>query len=148
MKLTIIVSDGSVYKDGLSYSGLDFSLCGIPSEVSSLQWNNGQGWIEFYSSLIDNQAISELPEWATACVAKWDATDYAIKNPPTPTPEQLSLANKMKAEGLLSESDWSVLPDVNLVNKSEWQSYRSVLRQIAINPTPDATFPVAPQSVW
>jgi hypothetical protein len=72
MKLTIITADNAVYKDDVSYSDLDLSFCGIPSTVSALQWQDTSGWIEDKSALVDNQTITELPAWATACVAKWD----------------------------------------------------------------------------
>ena len=74
MKLTIITADNAVYKDGVSYSDLDLSSCGIPANVWALQWQDTSGWIEDKSALVDNLAITELPAWATACVAKWDET--------------------------------------------------------------------------
>jgi hypothetical protein len=72
MKLTIIVADKAVYKDDVSYSGLDLSSCGIPSNVAALQWQDTSGWVEDKSPLVQNQDITELPAWATACVTKWD----------------------------------------------------------------------------
>ena len=42
--------------------------------------------------------------------------------------------NEELAKRKLQDSDWSVLPDVNLQNKAEWETYRSALRAIAINP--------------
>jgi hypothetical protein len=74
MKLTIITADNAVYKDEFSYSGLDLSTCAIPANVSALQWQDTSGWIEDKSALVDNTPITELPAWATACVAKWDET--------------------------------------------------------------------------
>jgi len=32
--------------------------------------------------------------------------------------------------------------------KSEWETYRSALRQIAISPTVNPVWPVKPQSIW
>lgn len=64
---------------------------------------------------------------------------------PTPTSEQ----NKMDAEKRLLESDWTVLPDVNLANKSEWETYRAALRVIACNPQEGIlNWPAKPQNVW
>jgi hypothetical protein len=77
MKLTIITADNAVYKDDVSYSGLDLSSCGIPANVWALQWQDTSGWIEDKSSLVDNTPITELPAWATACVAKWDEAKAA-----------------------------------------------------------------------
>jgi hypothetical protein len=77
MKLTIITADNAVYKDGVSYADLDLSSCGIPANVWALQWQDTSGWIEDKSALVDNLAITELPAWATACVAKWDEAEEA-----------------------------------------------------------------------
>lgn len=77
MKLTIIPVDGAVYKDSYSYSNLDLTSCGIPTDVSALQWQDVAGWVEYKSSLVPNEPITTLPAWATACVAKWDEAKAA-----------------------------------------------------------------------
>lgn len=56
--------------------------------------------------------------------------------------------NKSKAEAILSRTDWTQVPDVDLVNKSDFTAYRATVRAIALNPTWDAVFPVAPQEQW
>lgn len=75
MKLTIILSDDAVYKDGLSYSNL--GLSNIPTTVHALQWNDNAGWIEYVNESefrrAPNEVITELPAWALEAVAKWDA---------------------------------------------------------------------------
>jgi hypothetical protein len=68
MKLTIIPSDGAVYKDGNSYSGLDLSTA--PSNVHALQWKDD-------GTKPQNEIITELPSWANACVTKWDEAKAA-----------------------------------------------------------------------
>jgi hypothetical protein len=79
MKLTIIPVDGSVYKDGYSYSDLDLSSA--PSNVHALQWKETAGWIEFTDNddgtKPQNQPITELPSWANTCVSKWDEAKAA-----------------------------------------------------------------------
>jgi hypothetical protein len=79
MKLVIIPVDGAVYVDGLSYSNLDLSIA--PSNVHALQWNNNKGWIEFVDNddgtKPQNQAITELPEWANICKTKWEEAKSA-----------------------------------------------------------------------
>jgi len=79
MKLTIIPADGAVYKDGYSYSGLN--LAAAPSNVHALQWKDTKGWIEFTDNddgtKPQNEAITELPSWANACVTKWDEAETA-----------------------------------------------------------------------
>jgi hypothetical protein len=79
MKLTIIPSDGAVYKDGSSYSELDLSV--VPSNVHALQWKDTKGWIEFTDNddgtRPQNADITELPSWANTCLAKWDEAEAA-----------------------------------------------------------------------
>jgi len=53
-----------------------------------------------------------------------------------------------KAKELISKSDWSVLPDVNLQNKSEFERYRSTLRNLILDPIEDPIFPVEPTPIW
>ena len=71
MKLTIIRADGAVYKDGVSYSGLDLSA--IPSNIHALQWYENEGEVEFNGiPKPQNEIISELPSWAITAMTKWD----------------------------------------------------------------------------
>lgn len=76
MKLTIIREDGAVYKDGVSYPGLDLSA--IPADVHALQFNDASnaGWIEFaqddFGAKAANEMITALPAWATTAMGKWD----------------------------------------------------------------------------
>jgi hypothetical protein len=147
MRLTIIVSDFAVYKDGLCYKDLNFGNCNIPIDVHALQWQESSGWIEFTDNR-ENEKITQLPVWANACVVKWDEADYAEHHPPVPTPEQIISQNEFKAKKLLTDSDWTQLPDVPLANKEDWESYRSALREIATNPTLDPVWPVEPPVIW
>lgn len=55
---------------------------------------------------------------------------------------------KDQAKQLIANSDWSVLPDVNISNKSEFEKYRSQLRSLIINPVEDPIFPVEPNPIW
>jgi hypothetical protein len=57
-------------------------------------------------------------------------------------------ACKAQAKALLAASDWSVLPDVGLTNKSDFESYRATLRNLALNPVENPTFPTEPTPVW
>lgn len=51
-----------------------------------------------------------------------------------------------KRAKFLSDSDWTQLPDVPLLNKQEWSSYRQSLRDITIQPGYpfDIVWPQAP----
>jgi hypothetical protein len=58
-------------------------------------------------------------------------------------------ANKLTAATFLTESDWVVLPDVSLQNKTEWETYREALRAIARNPPVEiAQWPIKPTEIW
>ena len=55
---------------------------------------------------------------------------------------------KNQAKTLIANCDWSVLPDVNITNKSEFESYRSQLRNLILNPVEDPIFPIEPNPIW
>ena len=100
MKLTIIVEDNTVYVDGLmkayAPSPLELSNCGIPNNIWALQWKESAGWIEFKNNddgtKPANEPITELPNWANACVEVWNAwtPDVVISLSEN---EQLEIAN-------------------------------------------------------
>lgn len=56
--------------------------------------------------------------------------------------------NKSKAEAILTATDWTQVPDVPLLNKSDFTAYRATVRAIALNPTYDAVFPAQPAEQW
>lgn len=53
-----------------------------------------------------------------------------------------------EAKKLLAASDWSVLPDVNISNRAEFEAYRAQLRTLMFNPVAEPVFPTEPQPVW
>jgi len=64
---------------------------------------------------------------------------------PPPTLEE----NEQLAKKLLVESDWAILSDVNLANRVEWETYRAVIRLIAISPQEgNIEWPKKPQKIW
>jgi len=76
MKLTIIPSDGAVYKDGVSYSGLNLSS--VPTNVHALQWYGTEGEVEFNGRpKPQNELITSLPTWAITAMTKWDEAKVA-----------------------------------------------------------------------
>lgn len=94
MRLTIIPDDNFVAVDSdKSHQPLDLTPCNISQEVHALQWFDTKGWIEFddptdpFAEKPPNQIITELPEWALACVGVWEA--WTPPPPPLPpeTPE-------------------------------------------------------------
>jgi len=77
MKLTIILEDNSIGKDGRFYNALDLSTCSIPANVRALQWNNNSGHIEYYGDIVQNDIITELPDWAVKANTLWQTTEDA-----------------------------------------------------------------------
>jgi hypothetical protein len=77
MKLTIVLDDNNVGKDGSFNNTLDLSTCGIPENVWALQWNNNSGHIEYYGDLVQNDIITELPDWAVKANALWQTAEDA-----------------------------------------------------------------------
>jgi hypothetical protein len=78
MRLTIIVGygDNSVSKDGVFCSKLDLSECGLPDDFWAFQWNqegDNTGEVEYKSPRKQNEHVAEIPQWANACIAVWQA---------------------------------------------------------------------------
>jgi hypothetical protein len=64
------------------------------------------------------------------------------------TLEEPFLACSNEAKKRIAASDWSVLPDVNISNKAEFETYRAALRALIITPVANPVFPTEPQPVW
>lgn len=97
-------------------------------------------------------------EWALSA-NDYDTLQWFSTNP-KPTKDELDAlwiptqnaqakaACKEQAKTLLSASDWSVLPDVQITNKAAFDNYRAILRGYVISPVTDPTWPTEPQPVW
>jgi hypothetical protein len=76
--------------------------------------------------------------------------------PPVPTPEELIAQCKQQATSLLSATDWTSIADVGdptkanpyLVNQAAFISYRSTVRNLAVNPVENPVWPTAPTEQW
>ena len=63
---------------------------------------------------------------------------------------------KQQASGLLYKTDWTTIADVAdptksnpyLMNQAEFIAYRSQVRQLAVNPVLNPTFPPVPTAQW
>jgi hypothetical protein len=55
---------------------------------------------------------------------------------------------KAQAKSLLAASDWSVLPDVQISNKADFENYRAILRGYVISPVTNPTLPTEPTPIW
>jgi hypothetical protein len=153
MRLTIIVEDGAVYKDGINF--LELVWNGTPFDVHALQWQDVAGWIEYIGDK-PNETITELPQWAYNALDAWQiAYDKSIV-PPIPLPPTAE-ENKINAISLLQQTDWTQIPSVSdpalsnpyLANKLAFDQYRNSIRQYAIYPVAgDLDWATIPQEVW
>lgn len=55
---------------------------------------------------------------------------------------------KAKAKQLIAATDWAVLPDVGLQNKTEFEAYRAQLRALIVTPVANPVWPTEPSPVW
>ena len=63
---------------------------------------------------------------------------------------------KSQATSILQQTDWTSIADVGdptksnpyLVNQAAFISYRSTVRNLAVNPVTDPVFPTAPTEEW
>lgn len=55
---------------------------------------------------------------------------------------------KKKAKELIAATDWSVLPDVGIDNRTEFETYRASLRGLITNPVANPEWPTEPQPIW
>lgn len=123
----------------LNELGADPVLNGPYPSCGTYQYVNGGPVVE-----VDGQ-------WFTSFIVKdMDAEQIAAKN------VELAQQNKTQATTILTNTDWTSIADVAdpaksnpyLMNQAEFISYRSTIRNIAVNPTFDAVFPTQPQEVW
>lgn len=135
MKLTIIADDKLVSKDGVGYSGLP--LKDFPSDVWAVQWDGSKGTVEKRDlSVTEITDITPYNAWIT----EWE-TEYGDPTKYGPTSADTNSANLSLAEfrewrnQLLTESDWTVLPDSTLSadKQAEWKVYRQKLRDLPAN---------------
>lgn len=87
----------------------------------------------------------DCTEDIVAGIYKYENNTFVLIENVSPTAEQ----NKQEAEKLLLSSDWVMLQDVNISNKSSWESYRADLRLIARNPSNgNILWPAKPKIIW
>ena len=77
------------------------------------------------------QINNEVIELTAEEEAVLNARDNSI-----PSPFEKAMKNlRFKRNNLLTESDWTVLPDSPIADKTAWQTYRTKLRDITENLT-------------
>jgi hypothetical protein len=79
---------------------------------------------------------------------------------PKPTKKQLDSQSKIveenykknqcktKSKQLIENCDWSVLPDVKIENRIEFENYREILRNYILNPVENPIYPEEPTPIW
>ena len=77
MRLSVVVSDATVYLDGVPMMGLDLSC--VPADVHAFQWYGDKGEIEFIAGDTKpaNASVSELPSWTEQAIQKWNEAKQA-----------------------------------------------------------------------
>ena len=151
MRVTIVSDDQKVSVNNYPIEGLDLSF--LSSDIHAVQWYDTKGEVEFRRTADGyhppNLVITDLTPFQPAIDA-WRAA-YAVLTAPPPEPSDAEklVAQQDKAKSLLYASDWAVLPDVALVNQSDWLAYRSALRLLATTETALVdSFPTAPPVIW
>ena len=112
---------------------------GYPQAIRSLaptaQW-----------TMLDINNYSSL-QWFSPEVTKPTENEVKVEVERLQSQEPLTICSN-KAKTLLAASDWSVLPDVNISNKVEFETYRAQVRALVFNPVAEPVFPTEPQPVW
>jgi hypothetical protein len=87
----------------------------------------------------------------------YDANDNEVSYDLTLVDEQAAKNTcKQQATYILQQTDWTSIADVGdptksnpyLVNQAEFISYRSTVRNLAVNPVENPVFPTAPTEQW
>jgi hypothetical protein len=150
MRVTITPEDGFVSVDKVGFMGLLWE--GTPDDVHALQWDSGQGWIEYENACKPNEPITALPYWANNAVAAWNTKN---NEPPVllPTIEE----NTRTAERFLNQTEWIFEPHVAnpsegdsvLLNRQRFLDFHAtvlnLLKNVHAGPM---QFPVMPETVW
>jgi hypothetical protein len=97
-------------------------------------------------TMVDINNYSTL-QWFSPEVPQPSEADVQAETARLQANEPLTVCSN-KAKTLLASSDWSVLPDVNISNKADFESYRAQLRTLMFNPVAEPVFPTEPQPAW
>ena len=136
MNMVIIPEDDFIAIDGVGYR---VDMNSVDSNIHAVQWDGQNGWIE-YKNLPDgtkpeNLNITNIDDfsivmqlWKTAKdkeIAEAETKNQQdLKNDAIDKPSPTAEDNKNTAWTKLWETDYSQLPDINLLNKNEFVVYR------------------------
>lgn len=105
------------------------------------------------------QSLTPGAEWVLRG-NEYSGLEWLDKVQPKPTEDEVNAeiarleaqapldACKAEAKRRLADTDWSVLPDVVVKNKLAFETYRSEIRELVLNPVADPQWPNEPQPVW
>ena len=156
MKVVIVPADNLVMVDGFGSEHVDMK--NISESIHAIQWTGASGWIEFMTAedgtKQPNQLITDISPYQTIidqCLQHKAEADLAASLPPSIKPPDIESVKKL-AQAELLRTDWTQLPDVNLVNKQEFAIYREWCRNMFFNPIDpnDPAFVLmdSPNPVW
>jgi hypothetical protein len=147
--LTIVKPDGYVCLNGDCIGEFDLTNA-LPDDVTFLHWYGPKGYGELQHVMNENgiqppnTRITSVDEYSPL-VEEWLIKDEIRKQPYVNTAQD----NKEIAKIKLFNTDYVYLPDVNILNKSEFDAYRAVIREMFFNPVPgEVEWPEEPTPVW
>ena len=110
---SIVPSDGAMTVNGKGMGGIDFSSANIPGGVNALQWESGQGELEYTDARGNpNVILDTAPEWALKSLELFaEAVEQAlIEEGPS---------NELPVEARVQEEPgdfWNQYPETNPVS--------------------------------
>ena len=126
---SIVPSDGAMTVDGQGMGGIDFTSANIPADIHALQWEDGQGELEYIDARNNpNVILTERPEWAEACLVLFAEAVKAALIEEGPSNE-LPIA-------LAAEDFWDQYPEANSVTVDEIlaKEYPGIVNEAAQDP--------------
>ena len=104
----------------------------------------------------DETEPSQLPYIQQAIDNGWEDITGSYPYPPPPPVPPTAEQNKNTASQLLTNTDWTTIPDVAnpindpyLGNQADFIAYRNTIRAIAVYPPAgQVTWPTAPTEIW
>jgi hypothetical protein len=137
------------------------------TNVTNPKWSNAEhstidcevtfneiGTVPFTANPLDTSNPSSKQIFDQCVAGDYGVVAEYVSPPPyVPTAED----NKNTAVNLLTQTDWTTIPDVAdpalsnpyLTNQAEFITFRNQVRPIAINPTPgNLTWPTQPTPSW
>jgi hypothetical protein len=142
MNVCIVKEDKVVMIDG---EGMNFDF-DLPSNVWAIQWNGTSGEIEFNDGT-PNEAITDFSAYQSI-VDAYNAEKLRLQ-----TIEDNKLVGFAELrgvrDGLLKDSDYTMLSDYTGTDVAEWVTYRQALRDLpdGYEPVKNVTYPIKPGSL-